>query len=95
MTRFAIATLLVWGLVMGLAHGVGIVSDAGDAVAAVVAIALTATSYAAFGLARVRRVRGPDHVGQELAGEVPRARRRPALAVAKKRVHDRARAVAS
>ena len=63
MTRFAIATLLVWGLVMGLAHRVGIVSDAGDAAAAVVALALTATSYVVFGLAHVRRVRGPDHVG--------------------------------
>ena len=95
MIRFAIATLLVWGLVMGLAHGVGIKSDAGDAVAAAVAIALTATGYAVFGLARVRRIRCPDHVGQQLAGEVPRAGRRPPLAVAKERVDDRARAIAA
>jgi len=56
MTRFGIATLLVWGLVMGFIHTVGIVSDTGDAVAAGIALGLTAVAFGGLGLWRIGRL---------------------------------------
>ena len=58
-TRFAIATLLVWGLVMGLVHAAGIVSDTGDAVAAGIALGLTTVAYGGLGLWRIGRLAPP------------------------------------
>jgi len=63
-TRFAIAAMLVWGLVMGLVHEIGIVSDVGDALAAPVALAVTAVAYSWLGLWRIGRysIRGGSYV---------------------------------